>query len=428
MGTRNTAPQRALPLWPLYVMFTAMPLWWLLGGLYLGWALLGMLLAVVLLSHGRVAWPPGSALWFVLVGLILVSATRLEKASGLLVYGLRLGFVLTALVVYLYVYTAARQGARWDRLFQPVLFFWLAMVALGWVGVLAPRLALTTPVEVLLPDGLAGQRMIRAVTHVHSTEFNPTGRNPYYRTAAPYPYTNNWGTGFALLVPCVLAYLSAVRTGPLRRVLMVSLPLALVPAFLTLNRGMFIGLGVGLVYLGLRALLRGDVRLIGTIAAGLAVAWVITLVVPVGDMIMNRVENTDSTRDRADLYRQTLDAVLRSPLLGYGAPRSADTTTGAEPLGTQGQVWLTMYSHGIPALLVLLALLVVLVRSTAVAVSAAGRWLSVVPVVALALAPFYGFTDMNLSVTFFAIGLAVAAVDGPVNRELPAAVPRPSPV
>lgn len=282
--------------------------------------------------------------------------------------------------------------------------------------------------EVLLPDGLAGQRMIRAVTHVHSTEFNPTGRNPYYRTAAPYPYTNNWGTGFALLVPCVLAYLSAVRTGPLRRVLMVSLPLALVPAFLTLNRGMFIGLGVGLVYLGLRALLRGDVRLIGTIAAGLAVAWVITLVVPVGDMIMNRVENTDSTRDRADLYRQTLDAVLRSPLLGYGAPRSADTTTGAEPLGTQGQVWLTMYSHGIPALLVLLALLVVLVRSTAVAVSAAGRWLSVVPVVALALALFYGFTDMNLSVTFFAIGLAVAAVDGPVNRELPAAVPRPSPV
>lgn len=98
-----------------------------------------------------------------------------------------------------------------------------------------------------------------------------------------------------------------------------------------------------------------------------------------------------------------------------------------EPLGTQGQVWLTMYSHGIPALLTLLTLLVVLVRSTAAAVSAAGRWLSVVPVVALALAPFYGFTDMNLSVMFYAIGLAVAAVDGPVNRKLPTAVARPSP-
>ncbi|MEV5448116.1 hypothetical protein AB0N23_37285, partial [Streptomyces sp. NPDC052644] len=138
MGTRNTAAPRALPLWPLYLMFAAMPLWWLLGGLYLGWTLFGTLLAVVLLTHDRVAWPPGSALWFVLVGLIVVSATRLEKASSLLVYGLRLGFVLTALVVYLYVYTAARQGARWDRLFQPVLFFWLGMVALGWVGVLAP--------------------------------------------------------------------------------------------------------------------------------------------------------------------------------------------------------------------------------------------------------------------------------------------------
>ena len=76
-----------------------------------------------------------------------------------------------------------------------------------------------------------------------------------------------------------------------------------------------------------------------------------------------------------------------------------------------------MYSYGIPALLALLALLVVLVRTTAVAVSPAGRWLSVVPVVALTLAPFYGFTDLNLSVMFFAMGLAVAAVDGPVNRE-----------
>ena len=37
--------------------------------------------------------------------------------------------------------------------------------------------------------------------------------------------------------------------------------------------------------------------------------------------------------------------------------------------------------------------------------------------IALVMTPFYGFTDINLSVMFFGIGLALAAIDGPVNRE-----------
>lgn len=277
--------------------------------------------------------------------------------------------------------------------------------------------AITTPVELLLPESMTGNRGIRALVHSHATEFNPLSRDPYYRTAAPYPYTNNWGTGLAVLVPCVLCYLSSVRTGALRIALLVSLPLALIPAFLTLDRGMFIGSGAGLVYLGLRALLRGDVRLIAAIGAVGALAWVATLVVPVGDLITDRVENTDSTRDRADLYVQTIQEVRQSPFLGYGGPRLADTTHAAEPLGTQGQVWLMTYSHGIPALLIFIAFFLVIAWRTAAAVSTPGRWLSVIPVIALVITPFYGFTDVNLSVMFFGIGPALAAIDGPVNRE-----------
>ena len=199
--------------------------------------------------------------------------------------------------------------------------------------------------------------------------------------------------------------------------LIVSLPVALVPAFLTLNRGMFIGLGAGLLYLGVRALLRGDVRLIASIGAVAALTWMVTLVIPVTDLITHRVENTDSTSDRADLYVQTVAAVLRSPLLGYGAPRFVDTTHASEPLGTQGQLWLIMYSHGIPALLLFLAFFAVLAWRLSAAVSTPGRWLSAVPVIALVITPFYGYTDPNLSLMFFAIGLAMAAIDGPVNRE-----------
>ena len=211
----------------------------------------------------------------------------------------------------------------------------------------------------LLPGSISGDRIVQALTHVHATEFSRRpARNPYYRTAAPYPYTNNWGTGFAILVPCVVAYLASVREGSLRNVLIVSLPLSLVPAFLTLNRGMFIGLGAGLVYLGLRALLRGDVRVIASIVGVAVLAWVATLVIPVTDLINNRVQNTDSTRDRADLYWQTIERGHCTRRCSDSAARAWWTPpTAAEPLGTQGQLWLMMYSHGIPALLVLPAAL-----------------------------------------------------------------------
>ena len=408
-------------------MFALLPLWWVLGGLYLFWPLLALVLAVVLLTHGRVVTPTGVTAWLVLIAIIAVSATRVEKFTALLMYGLRFGFIAAALIVYLYVYNAARHGIAWERLFRPLCWFWLGMVVLGWIGVFAPRFSITTPVEMLLPDSIAGDRGMQALVHSHATEFNPQSRDPYFRTAAPYAYTNNWGTGFAVLVPCVVAYLTSVRSGGLRTVLIISLPFALVPAFLTLNRGMFIGLGAGLVYLGVRALLRGDVRLIGSIAGVALLGWLVTLAIPVTDLITHRVQNTDSTSDRADLYLHTVQAVLRSPLLGYGAPRFVDTTHAAEPLGTQGQMWLVMYSHGIPALLLFLFCFALIAWRLSAAVSTPGRWLSVVPVVGLVITPFYGFTDPNLSVMSFAIGLAMAAIDGPVNRA-PQRVPEMAPV
>lgn len=49
-------------------------------------------------------------------------------------------------------------------------------------------------------------------------------------------------------------------------------------------------------------------------------------------------------------------------------------------------------------------------------VSAAGTWLSTIPVIVLVVTPFYGCTDMNLSIVFFGIALALAAIDGLINR------------
>ncbi|MGC5662619.1 O-antigen ligase family protein [Micromonospora sp. WMMD723] len=405
-----------LPTWPLLAMFGLVPLWWMLGGFYLGWSVFGVVLLGLMVTRGRVALPAGTACWLVLLALVLLSFTRLERATAYLTSGLRFGFMLTALIVCVYVYNLVRDGVPWEQVLRPLGWYWLGVVALGWLAVLAPRFQLTTPVEMLLPGSMSGERFIQALTHVRANEFNPVSRAPIYRTAAPYPYTNNWGTAYALLVPCVLAYLTSVRTGKFRVALLVSLPLSMVPAFMTLNRGMFLGLGAGLTYLGLRALIRGNAKLIASIGGLVLLVWVVSLVVPVQELIDNRVSSTDTNVDRMDLYVRTLQAVERSPLLGYGAPNSVDTTLAEEPLGTQGMIWQVLYSHGVPALIAFLGWLALIAKRLAGAVSPAGQWLSTIPVIALVVIPVYAYIDPNMSVIFFAVGAGLAAVSGPVNR------------
>lgn len=412
-------PERVarLPLWPLMVMFGLTPLWWALGALYLLWPIFALLLAVVLLTRGRTLAPTGTVLWLILLGIIVVSFTRLDRATSYLTSGLRLGFFFAGFVVWLYVYNLVREHEPWRRVALPLCLFWLSVVGLGWLGVLMPKLWEPSLVQLLLPESISQERFVRALTTLRVTEHNPLSDNPYYRPSAPFPYTNNWGTAFAVLVPFVFAYLSSVRRGAMRVVMLASLPLALVPAFFTLNRGMFLGLGAGLAYLVVRAMLRGHFGIVLGAVGFIASIGVLNIFIPVIDLITNRTSQTKSTSDRLDLYAQTWEAVLRSPFLGYGAPATVDTTNAAEPLGTQGLVWQVMFNYGIPALIIFLSLLVLLAWRLSAATSTAGFWLSAIPVVALVLTPFYAYIDINMAVVMFAIALGLAAVDGPVNRD-----------
>jgi hypothetical protein len=413
------ATRSLLPRWPLVAMFGMMPLWWALGVWYFAWPLFGLVLVVLMVTRGRIRLPAGTSLWLVLLGIAAISATRLDKITALVVFTLRFGHLVTAFAVGLYVYNLVRDGAPWARIANPLAVFWLAMVALGWLGVLAPTFSLPSPFQLLLPHEIAAERFVTDLARLDATEFNPRSDNPIYRPAAPYPYTNNWGTAYCFLAPFALAYLNVVKRGGLRVAVLVSLPLSLVPAFLTLNRGMFIGLGAGTLYLVAREIGRGRVRLLLPVGALLLAGWVVTLFIPVIDLITDRTSATDTNRDRFDLYVQTWHAVARSPLLGYGQPSSVDTTHAAEPLGTQGMIWQVLYSHGIPATVCLYLLLAVIARRLAAAVTPAGLWLSALPVIAVIVTPFYSYIDPNMSVLFFAVGLGLAAVDGPVNRGAP---------
>ena len=82
--------------------------------------------------------------------------------------------------------------------------------------------------------------------------------------------------------------------------------------------------------------------MLAAVAAG---AWA---TLPAGERLSERVEASSSTEDRADLYVEAIDRTLEQPIFGYGAPRPSETP-GAPSVGTQGQFWMVMFSHGIPA-------------------------------------------------------------------------------
>ncbi len=411
-----------LPLWPLYAMFGLVPLWWLAGAFYAVWPLFGLILLALAATRGAVRLPPGSACWLVFLALVALSAVRIHQPTELASSALRFIFYLTALVVCVYVFTVLRDGASWRRVSTPLMLFWLALVALGWVGVLLPGLSVQTPVERLLPSGLSSVSYVHDLVHLYGAELKSSGASTA-RPSAPFPYTNNWGSSYALLVPCVLAYLSTVRSGWLRRLLLVSLPFSLPPAFLTLNRGMFVSLGVALLCVAVRALWHGRPRLLVSIAALAGAGILLSRLIPIGTLISQRTTQSASTADRMSLYSEVLRRIVDSPLLGYGAPANVDTITAQAPVGTQGQLWLVLFSHGVPALLVFLLWFLVVVRAGSRDVSATGMWLAAVPLAALVQLPFYGLTYQNLSVLFFAAGLSLGRLrwaDRAVDGVLPA--------
>jgi hypothetical protein len=414
-----------LPLWPLFVMFGLVPLWWLAGVFFLGWTALGAMLFLPMVVRGRIPLPPGSGIWLIFLALAALSATQLAAAANMLTFSLRLGFYVTALLVGTYVYAATRERRDLSPVLTPLAAFWLGLVVLGWSGVVAPRFGMVTPVELLLPGGIAAHPFIQDVVHVQTTEFSARSLNPVYRPAAPFPYTNNYGSAYAMTLPCMVAFTMLRRPGALRTAVLVSLPLSLPPAFLTLNRGMFLSLGVGLAVLGVQAMLRGNLKVAASIGGLVAIGALATVFIPIADLINERVSASNTNTDRMALYLEVLGRVGESPLLGFGAPVNVDTVSADAPIGTQGQMWMVLFSHGVPALLCFVCWFVVALLVCIRAPSAAGQWLGVVPLICLVQVPFYGMANQNLAVAFYAICFAMALVErerGPAGRPTAPAV------
>jgi len=216
--------------------------------------------------------------------------------------------------------------------------------------VLWPHGGLTTPAERVLPQSVATNEYVQSLVHPRFAEVQqPWGAaEPFVRPSAPFPYTNGWGCNVALLAPFMAAAATGAAGRRARRWAWVLVPLALVPALATLNRGMFLAVGVAAGYTALRFALHGR----GKPLAALLALGVVGLVVATSTGVVGGVEArttvSSTTSDRLALYYETVHRTLQSPVLGYGGPRPSETMSIS--VGTQGHLWNLMFSYGLPAL------------------------------------------------------------------------------
>jgi hypothetical protein len=351
-GAAAPAPRRTgLPDgWPVLALFGAFPLWWALGLSSLIWILLAVPMLGWLLARGRVRVPKGFGLWLAFLFWMLLSATQLDEARRWYAFSYRAVLYLSMTVLFVYVYNLPRSALPARRIVLALTLFWATVICFGFAALAAPDARLTTPASLLLPSSIAASPFVQDLFAARLAQVQTFIGYALPRPAAPFTYTNEWGGAVGLLTPMALAGLGTLRSYLTRNLVRVLLVASLVPIVVSANRGLWVALGFGLVYAAVRVALRGNARALVAIVGFLAVIAAVVTLTPLERYVSDRLAHQHSNERRETLSAQALQGGLERPLLGYGGPRESPDLPNAPEIGTHGQVYLVLFSQGIPGL------------------------------------------------------------------------------
>lgn len=367
-----------LPAWPVTALLAAYPVWWALGLGVLIFAVLAVPMIVLLARRhaaGRALHlPPGFAWWalFLLVVVVSISALGADPAGTVPERGTdRLVAVVFRLVMYLaltvlliYAGNLTERELPRARLVRLLGWLFLITVAGGLLGMVAGRFEFTSPVEWLLPAQIRSRGFVQSLVHPYAAQIMDIVGGAAPRPAAPWGYTNTWGNNFCLLVGWFLVAVWGTATRARRRVrwsALACLAVSVLPVIYSLNRGLWIGLGVSVAYVAVRYALLGKMWVVGLVAATAGVLSVALVASPLGDVVSARLDNGKSNGVRSFLVERALDGVPGSPVIGYGSTRNTlggrnsitvGESAGCErcgnfTVGGNGQLWQLLYAHGI---------------------------------------------------------------------------------
>ena len=371
IATRPDGRPRFVPAgWPLTLLYLYFPVWWLLGVSHFVFLGAAAVMGMELLRRRPVYAPMAFGLWmlFLIVVIAGVGLLWVEPAgtvpivgTGRLVYYVyRTLWYAGITVTCLYVLNIAEEDLPTERVMRLLGWMFVYTMVGGLAGLLFPQLDFPSALELVVhvPSGGFLHSLIHPTIVLHS-EFLGFEQG---RPTAPFAFPNAWGNNLGLFLPFFIATWMGKGAGWRRPVGAAILAVSIIPITFSFNRGLWIGLGVGLVLVAIRLAMMGRTRVL-QISIGLLVAGGFVFVSsPLYDRAVLRVETPDSDARRGTVASQVVEKTLDgSPLLGFGDTRevtgSFNSIAGGETpschqcaaptLGTQGYMWRLIFTTGV---------------------------------------------------------------------------------
>ena len=414
--------------WPLAALVIGLPLWWVLGLVELAPIALAVPMAVQLLRHRTIHLPGGFGWWLLFLGWVLLGAAVLwvdapggvpGGGSGrLMVFGFRLAWYVTCTIVLLWVANLDRIAVPDHTVHVLVAGLFVIATAGGVLGVIAPELEFRSAIEWVLPGSIRGNAFVASLVHPETADVQEVLGDPSARPKAPFPYTNTWGSCIALTLVFLVA--AAWRFRRLRLAALAVIGVSAVPIAFSLNRGLWMAIALSAAGALMLLVLRRSPAQAAIALVLAALAAVVIWVSPLGDLAEQRVDHQHSNNRRGELLTQTVSSVSQgSPLVGFGSTRDVQGSfesiaggatpdcpaCGVPPLGTQGHLWLVLFSQGWLGLAFFLIFVVLaLIRSARCRTTNETICTFVVGIFLFQLA-IYDTLGLPLLITMIAIGL-----------------------
>ena len=405
-----TERTRSAAGWPLYVLFLGYPLWWALGLNAFLWTIVGAVTLGVLALRKGLRAPRGFWIWGLFLAWVLLSSTQLDSQERWMAFGYRASAYLSATILFLYIFNTSKDRLPTGRILTILGVFWMMVVIGGYLGMMFPGVGWHSPMERFLPDRLLDNELVRQLFRPGFADASEFLGFYQPRPAAPFTWANEWGANLAILTPIVIATWATKRSRVWNGLTKLLLIAAVVPMIGSLNRGLWLSLGVGIVYGAVRLAFGGSVRALASTLALVAVASALIYFTPLGSVGAQRIATPHSNDTRSALYEEATERALERPLTGWGGPRASLKNPNLPSVGTHGQLWLVLVSQGLPGAALFVGWYVFVLMRSRRGVPGYGIWLHVVLVVACIQLPFYEHLPVHIQTT-----MVVSAV---ILREL----------
>ena len=406
---RPIAPRSTLRLpagWPLYVLIIGYPLWWVVGVSELGWLVASLPMLAFLVTRDKIVAPRGFGLWALVLVWMLASATQLPGGTSWMTYAFRLSSYISATIMLLYVVNVPEERLPTRKLVFLLAGFWSVLTIFGVLGLLFAHVRFQSAMELAFP-GLASYPYFYDLVHPQFAEIQHFIGYTIARPSAPFQYSNYWGANFGALVPMALAALLLTRSVLGRWLVALLLVVSIVPLIISVNRGVWLSLGIALTYALVRFVMKGHARAALVALLMLGVAIVLILTTPLGQTVADRLAHPDSDEGRLALIRYAFEGVEDSPILGHAVPERIHSRLYELPnVGTHGQIWQVLYTTGIPGFVFFLAWMLHLFWRSGRGRSPIRFWAHVSILIMAVEMLFYSFVPVALHLLFLIAAIA----------------------